>query len=377
MNNAIPTKHNFSLKSIYNGDLSNNNWLLNNVLYITLHGSHAYGTNIEGSDTDYRGFVVAPKEYYLGYQKTFENYVQNEPDLTLFEIRKFFNLCLKANPNALEILFTDESDHLYVSPLAQKIIDNKEMFLSKKVKFTFSGYATAQLKNIQRHRNWILNPPKGLPDRTDLGLPEKSIISKNQLEAVNAAIRKQLDTWNWHNLESVEPSVRQEIKDQFETMLLEVCQWNWIDLDDKIWLSAAHQIGLDTNMIEVLSKERVYNSKLKEWSQYNDWKKNRNPVRAVMEEKHGFDCKNALHLIRLSRMCKELLETGKMNVKRPDAEELIYIRNGGWSYEQVMDYTQNMEKEINKLYLKSNILPESPNYDLLEKICIHTIEKSF
>jgi len=342
-----------------------------------VHGSNCYGTNIEGSDVDYRGFTIAPKEYYLGYQKTFENYTQKDPDLTLFEIRKFFKLCLTANPNALEILFTDEKDHLYVHPLAEKIIDNKEHFLSKKCKFTFSGYAISQLKDMQRHRGWIMNPPKGLPIRTDLGLPEKSVISKNQLDAVNAAIRKQLDTWNWHNLEKVEPAIRQEIKDQFETMLLEVCQWHWIDLDDKVWLSAAHQIGLDTNMIEILSKERVYTGKVKEWGQYNAWKKDRNPIRAAMEEKFGFDGKNALHLIRLFRTCMELLETGKMNVKRPDAEELISIRRGAWTYEKIIEQAQIMEKQINSLYLTSTTLPENPNYELLEKLCVSTIERSF
>ena len=43
---------------------------------------------------------------------------------------------------------------------------------------------------------------------------------------------------------------------------------------------------------------------------------------------HGYDSKNAAHLIRLLRMCKEFLATGEMIVFRPDAAELLDIKKG-------------------------------------------------
>mgnify|MGYP001607055563 CR=1 FL=1 len=42
--------------------------------------------------------------------------------------------------------------------------------------------------------------------------------------------------------------------------------------------------------------------------------------------------KHAMHLVRLMRMCKEILITCEVVVKRPDREELLAIRNGAWSY---------------------------------------------
>jgi predicted nucleotidyltransferase len=364
-------------KEFYNLFATNQQWIKDSVVYLTIHGSHSYGTNIATSDMDYRGFAIPPKEYFFGYQKNFENYVQKEPDLTIFELRKFFRLALENNPNVLEILYTNPEHHIHINPIIESILDNKHLFLSKKAKHTFSGYAVSQLKRIQRHYSWIKNPPKQPPSREEFGLSLNPVIPKSQLDAVNAAIRKQIDQWNWHELENVEPSVRQAIQTQFETNLCEIMQWHWKDIEDKIWYSSAKQIGIDDNFIELMATERKYTSKLKEWNQYQDWKKNRNKTRAFLEEQHGYDVKHGMHLVRLLRMCHELLEFGQMNVYRKytDADELIYIRNGGWSYERLLDYAIDMESRINSLYITSKVLPDRPDYDSIEKICIEIIQK--
>lgn len=73
--------------SMYTGNLS---WLRQRTIYLTEHGSHAYGTSTPTSDLDVRGIAIAPMEYYLGFTHTFEQSVQNTPvDLTVFELQKF------------------------------------------------------------------------------------------------------------------------------------------------------------------------------------------------------------------------------------------------------------------------------------------------
>lgn len=85
-------------------------WLQDRTVFYTRHGSHAYGTNIDTSDEDFKGIVVPPKEYYLGFFNRLEQ-VENHsamkgpdgkmvptggPDAVLFEIRKFLNLAADA-----------------------------------------------------------------------------------------------------------------------------------------------------------------------------------------------------------------------------------------------------------------------------------------
>jgi hypothetical protein len=125
-----------------------------------------------------------------------------------------------------------------------------------------------------------------------------------------------------------------------------------------------------------MQKERNYLSLKRDWDQYQNWKKTRNAQRAELEKKFGFDTKHALHLVRLMRMCKEILTTGKVIVKRPDYEELLAIRNGEWTYDQIIDFADNQEKEISKIYENCNILPHSPNKQSLDNLCTQLIEKS-
>ena len=57
--------------------------------------------------------------------------------------------------------------------------------------------------------------------------------------------------------------------------------------------------------------------------------------RKALVDKYKFDTKNASHCIRLLRMCMEALITGEVHVFREDASQLLEIKRGRWSLEQV------------------------------------------
>ncbi len=95
--------------------------------------------------------------------------------------------------------------------------------------------------------------------------------------------------------------------------------------------------------------------------QYWSWKKNRNAKRGVLEEEFGYDTKHAMHLVRLLRMAREILKTGEVLVKRPDAEELLAIRGGAWTYEDLLAYSESMDKEIREVLYPTTSLPKKPN----------------
>lgn len=346
-------------------------WMEKGTVLLVRHGSHAYGTNTESSDEDFKGVAIPPKQYFLGYTHRFEQAELKAPDddAVIYDIRKFFNLAADCNPNIIEVLHTDPSDHFVVSPIGQMILDHKNDFLSKKIKHTFLGYSVSQLKRIKTHKRWIMNPPDAPPTRTDLGLPEQTLIPQDQLTAAFAEVQKELDKMQFDFMENLEESTKIEIRNSMASMLAEMK----ITSDEQFG-AAARKIGLSDNFISIMQKERQYTSAKREWDQFQNWKKTRNAKRSELEEKFGYDTKHAYHLVRLIRMCREVLTTGKVIVKRPDREELLSIRNGAWTYDQLIDFADREDKELNELYNSTTILPKTPNQVKLDELCVKLVE---
>lgn len=342
-------------------------WLESRCIYLTRHGSHAYGTNIASSDEDFKGVAIPTEEYFFGCNKVFEQSITSEPyDCVIYDVRKFFSLASECNPSIIEVLWTDPSDHILVTPIGQMLLDNKQIFLSRKAKHTFSGYALSQLKRIKLHKRYLDNPPTAPPTRGDFGLPERTVIPADQLAAANSAIQKKIDSWQL-DLSEVPDSIRKHVETQLQTVLLEATT--------PLWEQAAHNLGYDVNFIELLDKERKYNAKHKEWVNYLEWKTSRNPDRALLEAKFGYDCKHAMHLVRLLSTCRELLTTGKVTVKRPDREQLLAIRNGAWSYDKMIEWAENEDKELDELR-HSSPLPRAPDHNAIDALCVRMVKES-
>lgn len=284
-------------------------------------GSKAYGTNIEGSDDDYKGIAIPPWEHAMGFRKSFEQHVTKYPDETVFSLRKFFALAAECNPNIIELLYTDPADLLLIRNPAHLLLDARDSFLSKKAKNTFSGYAHQQLSRINTHRRWLLTPPSEQPQRKAFGLGETTKVSKSELGA-------------------------------FEAMMT----------DDEL-------PELEPNVLKLFIRERQYQAAMREWGQYVNWKATRNAGRSALEAEHGYDTKHGMHLIRLMRMCCELLGGEGILVKRPDAKELVEIRMGAWSYDRLMKEADAL-KATSDVLAQTSSLPAEPNYGVLEQISV-------
>ena len=306
-------------------------WIVDRTILLVRHGSHAYGTNTAESDEDFKGVAVPTKTYFLGTMHRFEQAELKapDPDVVIYDIRKFINLAADCNPSIIEVLWTDETDHVHKTTLGQTLVDNRSAFLSKRIKFTFMGYAIAQLKRIKTHRNWLLNPPKERPTRSQFGLSETSRMTKTEFGAAET----------------------------FESPV------------------SMREAGIPDSIVEAYIKERDYNAAKRYYDQYMNWKATRNLRRAAIEEKYGFDCKHAGHLVRLCRMAKEAMETGKVIVKRPDRDELLSIRNGGWTYERVMEFADKSEADLDRSYAECMVLPRDPDREFLDRLCVKIVEE--
>ena len=337
------------------------------------HGSHSYGLSTPESDLDIKGIFVAPHEYYHGFLHHIEQVEEKIPnDSVVYELRKFFRLATDCNPNIIEVLFTDETDILTCTSVGRALLQHNHLFLSQKAKHTFAGYAHSQLQRIRGHWKWLKSPPNAPPSRTDFGLPANTLLSPADLGVAEATIRKQLDRWDidW---EQFDEATKISIQDNISRLIGTLSVYAGFDkhVDSFMYRSAAREVGFSDNLIEKLEAEKKFSSAKNEWDQYQNWVKTRNPKRAALEAKYGYDTKHGMHLVRLMRMGKEILETGKVIVKRPDREELLAIRHHGiWSYEQLVSYAEDKQKEIDSIYLAGiSPLPKAPNRVFLDKWC--------
>lgn len=337
------------------------------TIFLTTTGSVAYGTNTPESDEDFRGIAI-PKDkgYYFGFMKRFEQYEDPQKDFVVYDIRKAFNLISDCNPNMIDLLFTDSKFFKKLTPYWEQVIDQKDKFLSKRARYTYTGYAFAQLKRINVARNYLLNPPKKKPERSDYGLPDKSLVSKDDLGAFQWVLAHLLlDTIQYLNFS--------------EATKAELEQANWIGMvqqkgiPDQAFDKVQALTGASDTWMEVMRREQGYQNAKRAWDSYTNWKNNRNKSRAVLEEKFGYDTKHASHLVRLMRMGKEILSEGKVHVFRPDREELLAIRRGAWTYEQIEEYATQMEADIAKLS-ETSTLPKEPNRNYLDNLCMSVID---
>lgn len=97
--------------------------------------------------------------------------------------------------------------------------------------------------------------------------------------------------------------------------------------------------------------------------------------RKALVEQHGYDTKNASHLIRILRQGCEFLETGKMQVQREDADELLAIKRGEWELGEVKGHAEHLDRHLAEV-IKVSPLPERPDRDLVNSLAEAVISEA-
>ena len=154
----------------------------NNQTYelILLHisGSRLYGNSTPKSDFDLRGVFIAPKETKLGILGAVEQLegievykslkkagleLEETNDIVIYELSRFAKLAADSNPNIFDILCVDYNNPkymVYVDDRGRELIDNRNLFMSSRLKFTFSGYAISQLAKIKNRDKYLVKYPE-------------------------------------------------------------------------------------------------------------------------------------------------------------------------------------------------------------------------
>ena len=357
------------------------------TIFECIVGSHAYGINSENSDIDKSGVMIPDKEYFYGMKRVEQFQGYEDEDKTIYELRKILKLLGDNNPNCLDLLYIPTRCIVKITPFWEEVINNAHLFLSKKSRFTFAGYAIAQLNRIKTHRAYLLNPPKGKPERSVFGLKDHSFFETAQLKslvAVESMFELIPDDERSYFCDQLDVIYADQIVPLFYKYLKEDRRTIALDFLQKALmaqLKTIAELGRATSYIKdeyvaEAEKELKYMNALRDWNRYEEWKKHRNKERAPLEEKFGYDAKHAAHLVCLIRMGEEILTTGKVNVDRTniDADELKAIRAGSWKYEQVEEYANNMDKKFDELY-KTSTLQHAPQLEKIHELTVRINDK--
>ncbi len=357
---------------------------------LTLGGSRAYGLHTAGSDVDVKGMAVPPAAWLHGFLHRFDQVddvggiavftedltdderrivAESKLEGSVYGLAKFVRLASDANPHMLDALFCRDDEVRICTDLGAELRAARDAFLSQRCRDSFGGYAAAQLKRIRTHRRWLLTPPTEAPTRAEYDLPEHGLMPREQLNAAQAAIHKQLDRWEL-DLDGMPKSEALALKERVEAILSE-------QLAHDRFVVAGRAIGLDDNFIDLMDRERRYRAARSEFQQHERWLRERNPARAALETKHGYDTKHAAHLVRLLRMALEIVRTGVVRVWRGgiDADELQAIRAGAWDYDELESWAEARRLEL--LQESSRCpLPRRPDLVALEALTVSLTERS-
>ena len=301
------------------------------ILFLTLGGSHAYGTAIPTSDIDIRGCAAHTITELLG-MSNFEQKIDNTTDTVVYGLKKFISLCCQCNPNIIEMLGCKPEHYLSISSLGKELLDNKKLFLSKRAVRSFGGYANQQLRRLQNALARDNYPQK-----------EKEL----------------------HMLGSILTSMS-SFNERFD---------NFEDGSIKVYVDNSTNPELETEIfLDVELKHYPLRDYKNIWSDMHNIVKDYGKLNKRDHKKDDLHLnKHAMHLVRLYLMCLDILEKEEINTFREnDLSLLMAIRSGKFQKEDgtyIADFFELINELETKLdYAKRNTsLPEHPNMKKIEE----------
>ena len=117
----------------------------------------------------------------------------------------------------------------------------------------------------------------------------------------------------------------------------------------------------------------------KEYKEYKDWEKFRNPKRYESNLNKNYDSKNLYHSVRLIHMGKEIAEGKGLILDRREAgdrEFIMNVRNHKYEYDELIEILNKDEEEMNKAIANST-LPEHIDVGLVNDILIECRKKFY
>ena len=390
------------------------------LLYEYIRGSQLYNLNTPDSDIDTSGVFVCTEEELLGSLpgtdsarsgNTYKAQVSDSRhDNTWFEVGELLRLLMKSNPTVLESLFVPKNKIIgEIHPLMQMIIDNRDQFVTKQCFNPFFGYAKSQIEKARGLNKKIVNPVKERLTPYDFiytfkgqgstkfcnwlanrGLHQEfcGLVNVPNMQDVYGVYYDfgthvaNIEKWEedacflsfactYFNIENLS-ATRDRLAGIKPTNYRGV-----IHLDakaDEIRLSSIDNKG--TKPICFISyNQRGYSTHCRQYAEYQDWVKNRNPKRYESNVDKNYDSKNMMHCFRMMHMACEIAEGQGVILERTwDREFLMDIRNHKFEYDEL---TQRLEAEQERmnLLMASSTIKEKVDIDFVNDLIVEIRRK--
>ena len=376
------------------------------ISYEYLRGSHMYGLNIPISDKDYGGVFICPKENLYGLRTNYVEQVSDEKsDIVFYELGRWFELLMTANPTVLEGLFAPESCIITITPEIDYIRARRNMFLSKKCFNTFYGYAVSQIEKARGLNKKIVNPIVERKDILDFcytfkdqgsqpikeflkdyGLDQRycGLINIPNMKDAYAVFydfaafftftdRKRYcqEAFEWLTKRN------SRILENVEERIVNKEFYGYSGIVEPEEIAKSNSVRLSSipkgeiPICYMTYNQDGYTVHCKKYKEYKEWEAKRNPVRYESNLGHNYDAKNIMHCMRLIRMAKELAQGKGFNVVRTeDRDYLLAIRNHAFEYEVVMEQLEKEKVEMEEA-IKTSTLPESIDKEAINRLLIN------
>jgi len=302
-----------------------------NIILVGLCGSRAYGTAIDNndyhSDYDYRGIYLNSIDELIGIKTDKGQICDTQTDTVIYSFKKMITLLSNCNPNTIEILGLKPEHYIYLTDIGRELIDNADMFLSKRAVNSFGGYANSQLRRLDNKAARLV------------GQEERE---QHVLNSINNAMYDFPRKYFNYSDDSVKLYIDKAIDPTMES-----------------------EIFMDINL-----KHYPLRDYKAMWSEMNNIVKDYSKIgkrnqHAVEHNKLG---KHMMHLVRLFYMCFDILEKHQINTYRTKEHDLLMdIRNGKFLDDnkqpipEFFELVNELEKRLE--FDKNNTdLPDNPDY---------------
>jgi len=309
---------------------------------------------------------MIPLEYIIA-----DHYVpqisDEKNDILYYELGRFLELLRNNNPNIHDLLYTPADCILINDPIMEVLIENREKFISKQCRLSYSGYAYTQIRKargLDKKVNWEASEMKRktVLDFCYLMIKDKTVPFKEWLmrrpmffnNHKNYGLSKidhARDTFAMHYI-FFEPNIHNNL---YGGVVSDEETANDVHLT-----SFSKEAPFITHL--VFNKDG-YSSHAKKYKEYQDWLKNHNKNRiTIIDSGKPYDSKNLLHCLRLLYMAKDIAD-GKGIVVRRSPEEckkLIGIRMGEFGADDILTEAEELVKYIDEAFEKSDLQDDVP-----------------